>query len=314
MRPLFIVNPRSGGGRTGQVWSGMRGAIERIVGPIDVEPTSGPRHADDIAFTAALQGRETVVAVGGDGSIHEVACGLMRAREKGKEDTRLGILGQGTGGDFRRTLGFEHRLDKYCRAIAGGKTRKVDVGRFSYQAFDGADKIAYFINILSVGMGGLVDRHVAEMGRSMPGALAYFAASLRGLIESEIGHLKCTVRHAGKERVETIATRNIAVCNGRYFGSGMHVAPMADPSDGVFEVVSLGDAPKIKFALTSSRIYTGKHIGHPEVVHFPCDHIQIELENEIVSDRFLLDVDGEPLGKLPITIDVVPGALDVLVP
>lgn len=314
MKPLFIVNPRSGGGRTGAAWDSMRGPIERIVGPIDVAFTSGPRHADDLACEAALDGRETVVAVGGDGSIHEVTCGLMRAREQGKTGTRLGVLGQGTGGDFRRTLGLPHRLDRYCRAIAGGRTRSVDVGRFSYQAEGGTEKNAYFINILSAGMGGLVDQYVAEMGKHVGGTLAYLAASLRGLIHSEVGHLKCTVRHEGKERVETLSTRNIAVCNGRYFGSGMHVAPMADPSDGRFEVVSLGDAPKVKFALTSSRIYTGKHIGHPEVVHFPCDRIQIELENDAVADRFLLDVDGEPLGRLPVTIEVVPAALQVLVP
>lgn len=313
MKPLFIVNPRSGGGRTGEVFESMRRPIERIVGSIDVELTTGPRHANDIALAAALDGRETVVAVGGDGSVHEVTCGLMMAREQGKTGTRLGVLGQGTGGDFRRTLGIEHRLDKYCQVIAGGRTRDVDVGRFSYQAWDGTEKTAYFINILSAGMGGLVDRHVAEMGKHMGGTVAYFAASLRGLVESRIGQLKCTVRHQGKERIETMSTRNIAICNGRYFGSGMHVAPMADAFDGQFEVVSLGDAPKLKFALTSSRIYSGKHIGAPEVIHFPCDRIQIELENESASEHFLLDVDGEALGKLPITIEVVPHALPVLV-
>lgn len=314
MKPLFIVNPRSGGGRTGEVFESMRRPIERITGDIDVAFTEGPRHANDIAFEAAMAGRETVVAVGGDGSIHEVTCGLMLAREQGKDGTRLGVLGQGTGGDFRRTLGIEHRLDKYCQAIAGGREKRVDVGRFSYQGFDAGSKTAYFINILSAGMGGLVDRYVADMGRQMGGTLAYFAASLRGLVESKVGHLKCTVRHKGKERIEEISTRNIAICNGRYFGSGMLVAPMAELDDGQLEVVSLGAASKVKFALTSSRIYTGKHIGHPEVVHFPCDHIQIDLENETAGDRFLLDVDGEPLGKLPITVDVIPGALRVLAP
>ena len=132
------------------------------------------------------------------------------------------------------------------------------------KAGGGVEKTADFINILSAGMGGLLDRHVAEMGKHMGGTVAYFAASLRGLVESKIGQLKCTVRHQGKERVEMISTRNIAICNGRYFGSGMHVAPMADAFDGQLEVVSLGDAPKIKFALTSSRIYSGKHIGAPK--------------------------------------------------
>jgi diacylglycerol kinase (ATP) len=314
MKPLFIVNPRSGSGRTGEVFESMRRPIERITGAFDVAFTERQRHAEDLAFEAAMAGRETVVAVGGDGSIHEVTCGLMLAREQGKEGTRLGVLGQGTGGDFRRSLGLEHRLDRYCQAIVGGRERRVDVGRFSYKAFDGSDKTAYFINILSAGMGGLVDRYVADMGRRMGGTLAYFAASLRGLVESKIGHLKCTVRHRGVERLEEISTRNIAICNGRYFGSGMLVAPMAEVDDGQLEVVSLGAAPKLKFALTSSRIYTGKHIGHPEVVHFPCDRIQIDLENEAAGDRFLLDVDGEALGKLPITVEVLPRALRVLVP
>lgn len=314
MNPLFIVNPRSGGGRTGEVFESMRRPIERIVGAFDVAFTEGPRHASDIAEEAAMAGRETVVAVGGDGSIHEVTCGLMIARERGKTGTTLGVLGQGTGGDFRRTLGLEHRLDRYCQAIAAGRTREVDVGRFTYASFDGGEKTAYFINILSAGMGGLVDQHVAAMSRSMGGTLAYFVASLRGLVESRIGHLACTVHHKGEERTVRFATRNIAICNGRYFGSGMHVAPMADPFDGQLEVVSLGDAPKVKFALASSRIYTGKHLKSPDVVHFPCDRIKIELENKGIEDRFLLDVDGEALGKLPITIEVVPRALRVLVP
>lgn len=330
MRPLFIVNPRAGGGRTGEVFDGMRGTIERLVGEIDVALTERPRHAVEIAKKAAREGRPTVVAVGGDGSIHEVVCGLMQARDRlvgvtqktGEEGPgklpdslpRLGILGQGTGGDFRRTLGIEHRLDKYCEVIAGGRTREVDVGSFSYKSFDGSERRAHFINILSAGMGGLVDQYVAEMGRSIGGTAAYFAASLRGLVQSRIGQLKCTVRQRDEERVVHLATRNIAVCNGQYFGSGMHVAPMADVADGQFEVVSLGAAPKLKFALSSSRIYTGKHIGQPDVVHFPCERITIELENQDAAEHFLLDVDGEPLGKLPITIEAVPRALRILVP
>ncbi|MBK8252283.1 MAG: diacylglycerol kinase family lipid kinase [Polyangiaceae bacterium] len=316
MKPLFIVNPRSGGGRTGRVFDNMRGSIEKIVGPIDVAFTERQRHAADIAKEAAVAGRETVVAVGGDGSIHEVTCGLMQAVEAAgaaKSATRLGVLGQGTGGDFRRTIGIEHRLDRYCEVIAGGKTRDIDVGRFSYQALDGSQQNAHFTNILSVGMGGLVDRYVADMGRSMGGTAAYLFASLRGILESVEGRLKVTVRHAAKEQLQHMNVRLIAICNGRFFGSGMEVAPMADPADGRFEVITMG-GPKMSFILTLPRVYSGKHLSHPDASHFPCDHIEIELENESAGDRFLLDVDGEPLGKLPITIDLVPSVLPVLVP
>jgi YegS/Rv2252/BmrU family lipid kinase len=314
-RPLMIVNPRSSGGKTGRIFDKMRGPIERAIGPFDTIFTERGRHAVEIAREASLLGAELVIVVGGDGSIHEVVNGLMEAKAKGAPGTRLGIIGQGTGGDFRRTLGLEHRLDRYCAAIAGGKTKRVDVGRISYAGHDGAPGAAYFVNILSVGLGGLVDRLVAEASRGLGGTVAYFTASLRGLAQSELGVLECTITHKGETRVEEITTRSLAICNGRFFGSGMMVAPMAALDDGVFEVVDLGKASKARFALVSStRIYKGEHIGHPDVRHFPCEKIKITLKNKAVGDRLLLDVDGEPLGRLPLEIELMPGALEVLAP
>lgn len=313
-RPLLIVNPRSSGGKTGRLFDQMREPISRAIGELDVSFTERGRHAVEIAREAALAGREAVIAVGGDGSIHEVVNGLMEAREQGATRTRFGVIGQGTGGDFRKTLGIEHRLDLYCKAIAEGKTRAIDVGKFSYAAHDGSDQRAYFVNILSVGIGGLVDQLVAEANRSLGGTLAYFSASVRGLLKSEIGVLEATIRHRGEERVERIRTRNLAICNGRYFGSGMHVAPMAKLDDGVFEVVNQGAMSRLKFAMVSSKVYTGEHLQNPEVSHFACDKLTLVLENTEIADRFLLDVDGEPLGRLPITVELVPGAIEVFVP
>lgn len=314
MRPLLIVNPRSGGGKTGELFDRMREPIGRALGEFDVEHTEGPRHASDLARDAALAGRETVIAVGGDGSIHEVANGLMRARAGGAAATRLGIIGQGTGGDFCKTLGLEHRLDQYCAVIARGAVRRIDVGKVSYRTHDGAPAESYFINILSAGIGGLVDRIVSETSKALGGTLAYFRASVRGLVESAVGRLRCTITLEGETRAVELSTRNIAICNGRFFGSGMQVAPMAELDDGLLEVVDLGDAPRLRFAMVSSRMYTGAHIRHPDVRHFRCESIQMELLNQDADDRFLLDVDGEPLGRLPITITVEPRALEVLAP
>ncbi len=314
MKPLLIVNPRSSGGRTGKLFDQMRGPIERALGGVDVALTERGRHAVDLARDAALEGRETVVAVGGDGSIHEVVNGLMEALDRGANATRLVIIGQGTGGDFRKSLGLEHRLDKYCAAIAGGKTRALDVPRFSYVDNEGKPASAIFVNILSAGMGGLVDRYVASAGRSLGGTLTYFMASLRGLINSEIGVLACTITLDGKTREQEITTRNIALCNGQYFGSGMHVGPMAQIDDGLLDVVDLGATSRLHVALTSNRIYSGKHLQAPEVSHFRCEKIRIELQNTQVKSVFALDVDGEPLGDLPIEVEVIKGALSVLVP
>jgi diacylglycerol kinase family enzyme len=94
----------------------------------------------------------------------------------------------------------------------------------------------------------------------------------------------------------------------------MEAAPMAKLDDGAFEVIDLGSAPRLKFMLNTSQIYTGAHMKNPDVKHFRCDHIEVSLVNEAVSDVFLLDVDGEPLGKLPVAVDLVPNAIDVFVP
>ena len=137
-QPLLIVNPHASGGATGRRFDQMRGPIERAIGPFRVALTERPRHALELAREASLAGTSLVIAVGGDGTIHEAVNGLMEAKDRGASGTRLGMIAQGTGGDLRRTVGIEHQLEQYAAVIAGGKTRKIDVGRFSYVTHDGA--------------------------------------------------------------------------------------------------------------------------------------------------------------------------------
>lgn len=313
MKPLVILNPTSQKGKTGELAPELIRVVERYLGPVDRADTEAPRHAIDIAEQAAEEGRPTVIAVGGDGTIHEVVNGLMRARDTDERRRlpRLGVVGQGTGGDFRKSLSLEHRLDRYCAAIASKRTKTIDVGRCRYRDRAGQDVDGFFINILSVGMGGLVDEYVHQSKGSLSGTLAYFNASVRALLKSEVGILDCRITSGGEEREEEIHTRQIAVCNGRFFGGGMEVAPMAELDDGRLHVVSLGAATKAKFALGSLAIYSGKHVDQPQVEVFACERIHIEIRNDSIRDVFPLDVDGEPLGTLPLTIEVVPKALEV---
>jgi diacylglycerol kinase (ATP) len=313
MKPLVVVNPHSNGGKTAERASEILAMLRARLGEIDVVRTERSRHAVELAEAAAAEGRETVVAVGGDGTIHEIVNGLMRARASGHTVPRLGIIGQGTGGDLRKTLGLEHRLDRYLEAIASGRSRGIDVGRFSYVDHRNQPAEAYFVNILSMGMGGLVDQYVATLSRSLPGVLAYFAATARALAESRVGQLRCKLRTGEETREVQLRSRNLAICNGQYFGSGMHVAPMAVPDDGRFHIVSLPARGRLSFALSSLSIYSGKHIALPDVTVLSCEAIDIELDNPEARDRFLLDVDGEPMGKLPISVEVVPKAIEIFV-
>lgn len=314
-KPLVIINPRAGGARGGHSAEALRRIIEDAIGGVDVLETQRPRHAVELAAEAARQGRELVIATGGDGSIHEVVNGLMAAKAEGHDKTTLGIIGRGTGSDLCKTLGLERRLDRFLSTLAARVEHRIDVGRFSYKDPSGQDQTAYFVNILSVGMGGLVDKFVRDTTKWVSGPAAYFIASTRALVRSQVGQLQIRYEpESGAAKEIELATRQIAICNGRYFGSGMHIAPMARVDDGLFEVVDLGAASKLKFATSSSAIYSGAHLKSPDVQHWRCRTIEIVLKNQAANDAFLLDVDGEPLGHLPIRVEVLPAALPVLLP
>ena len=309
MKPLLVVNPQSGGGATGRTFGAMKSTIERALGPVEVAMTERQGHGIDLAREGAVAGHPLVIAVGGDGTLHEVVNGLMVAKSGDygtkARDVRLGIIAQGTGGDFRKTLGLEHRLDKYLDAIKSGNERTIDVGRF-----EGGGKAShYFVNILSAGLGGLVDKYVATTSRALGGKAAYFGATFKALVNARVGNLRVKVTNDGKTESHAIRTFMIAMCNGRFFGGGMHVAPMAKLDDGKLEVVALGATSKVGFALTSGSIYEGKHIGQAGTVHLRGEKITIELANEDAKSVFLLDVDGEPMGSLPLSVEAVPKAL-----
>ncbi|HVH41460.1 MAG TPA: diacylglycerol kinase family protein [Labilithrix sp.] len=311
MKPLLVVNPRSGGGATGRTFGAMRATIERALGEVAVATTERPGHGIELARQGALAGHPLVIAVGGDGTIHEVVNGLMSAKRQSNVSAQLGIIGQGTGGDLRKTLGIEHRLDRYVEAIASGKQRPLDVGKFT----GGGKTDHYFVNILSAGMGGLVDRYVADASRLFGGKAAYFGASLKALLNARLGNVRVTVTNdrgdgrGAQTEEHVIRSFMIAVCNGKYFGGGMKVAPMATVDDGVFEIVALGATSKLGFAMTSGSIYSGEHIGQAGTVHLRGQRVKLELVNDDARDAYLLDVDGEPMGTLPLEIELVPKAL-----
>ncbi len=304
-RPLVIVNPISGGGRAGRSANQVRSILERRLGPVDLAMTKGRAHAIDIAREGVGQGRSLLIAVGGDGTLHEVANGILGAGG----NAAIGYVGQGTGGDFRRSLGIEHRLEAYTEAIASGRERRIDAGRLRYRDPEGATRTRWFVNIVSAGMGGLVDAYVSDTTKALGGKAAYFWASARALFRCRRGRLRCDVTLGDDHHVRRVDSLMMAICNGRYFGSGMHVAPMAKLDDGRFEVVSLNAPNKLAFAVSSRKIYRGAHLSTPAAEHFACDRIAIDLENEEARSTFLLDVDGEPLGGMPLEVQLVPGVL-----
>jgi diacylglycerol kinase family enzyme len=216
----------------------------------------------------------------------------------------------GTGGDFRRSLGLEDRLDRYLEAIASGRERRVDACRVTF-ATEGRDGEAsrWFINVLSVGVGGLVDRYVAGTSRMLPPKLAYLAATVRAVSESAPLSIACTLHRDGALEERVLPAYALAVANGAWFGAGMHVAPHAAIDDGHLDVIAMTAPSRLAFLALGARVYAANHLGEPGVTSLRCDGIDLALEASSKARRALLDIDGEPLGSLPARVRIAPGAL-----
>ena len=325
-RPLVIANPSAGRGRTGRDLSHLLSALRDALGEIDVVTTAGARQATDLAAAAAGERRPLVVSLGGDGTLHEVVNGLMQARGErpgARGETAvlpsLSLIATGTGGDFGRALGITHRVDDYLAAVVSGHERAVDVGLARFTGADGRPVERYWINVLSAGIGGLVDRYAATAPAVVGGRIAYAQAALRGIVMCRRVRLRCRiVLPDGGHGERLLDSHAVAICNGTTFGGGMRIAPMARPDDGLLEVIALETRTRWRLVGKFFTVYAGTHTSEPGVHHFTCRALRLEpLDPPSQPPRsgvFPLDVDGEALGDVPLDVSLIEHALRVRAP
>jgi YegS/Rv2252/BmrU family lipid kinase len=251
---------------------------------------------------AAADGAEQVVAVGGDGTLNEVANGLLALPDERPE---LAVIPFGTGMDFARSHGIPRKLEAAVEVALGGRTATIDAGRVRYTAWDGAEAEAYFANIASAGMSGAVARQANQTTKALGGRISFFAALVRVFAGWRNTELEVDV---GGERRSGKMT-NLIVANGRYQGGGMLIAPEAVPDDGLFDVLVIGDITKRDFVLNVGRIYRGTHLSHPKIELLRGARVSVGAEVPVP-----LELDGEQPGTTPATFEVVPEALRLRVP
>ncbi len=324
--PLFIVNPACGTRSAGQEIASLLARVDHLYGQVTVRYTERRGHASELAFAGVNDGHPLIVAVGGDGTFSEVVNGVLRAGDEATRATQggaggetasgadlppVGLVSVGTGGDFRRTLGIGPGIDGSLEALAAGRDRYVDVVQAEFCGRDGPPTRRYFVNVLSAGLGGLVDRYMESMPSFVSGRAAYYLASLRALAVGKEQRVAMRIEWRGESREETVPAYLVAICNGRWFGGGMDVAPMALPDDGRLEVITVTAPNKFFIAKRMQSVYAGRHLEVPTVHHFPCERIELRLEDQAAESGFLLDVDGDALGSLPLTAEVAPRQLRV---
>jgi YegS/Rv2252/BmrU family lipid kinase len=301
MKTFFVVNPKSANGATGRRWGELAAQIARTLSDFGVEFTKGPMDAAHLARQAVKAGYDCVVAVGGDGTINEVVNGFFEGDKVLNPAVALGVLPRGTGGDFRKTFGWNLDFDAAVRRLKSPDTRPFDVGRLDFVGHDGSKQVRYFANICSFGVSGLVDDEVNRTSKALGGKLSFMWGSLKALTKYK--DQVVNVSFDGRP-TEALAITTLAVANGKFFGGGMKVAPEADVSDGLFDVTIWSGYGLTDFVLKSAAVYSGHHVKWKGTRTLRC--------REVVADsqeKVLIDCDGEQPGSLPCKMTILPAAI-----
>ena len=211
----MIVNPRSGRGLNESKWARVRGALVDGLGELDSAFTGSVRDAAAIARREAEAGRRLIVALGGDGTISEVANGILDAGAGGR--TELGIIPRGTGGDFRRTLELPHDITEAARRIREGQARPLDAGRVHFRGHAGQTLVHHFVNVASFGFSSTVATRANASSKRFGGRIAFLGATLRALVSYDNTDVWLTIGDRPRERRRVLMA---AVGNGRFFGAG----------------------------------------------------------------------------------------------
>ncbi len=300
----FIVNPTAGGGRARRAARAIERRLSRAGVDFRLAETAGRGDALDLAREAARAGADAVVAVGGDGTVHEIVNGLLRAREEQVPLPPFGVVPAGSGNDFvTSAAGTSDALALY-NALRGGALRSVDAGRVEWPGGH-----AYFVNAMGLGIDVEVVRQVERSPR-LPGLAGYLLALARALVG--FSAVPVRLRVDGEEWRGRVMMA--AVSNGARLGGGFRLSPDARIDDGHLDLCIVSRLGAWGVARAVPRILAGTHGTMAAVTMRKGTMIEIERTD---GASLVLQLDGElcDVGPAALTrVAALPGALRLIVP
>lgn len=297
---VCIYNPVSGGGKTKRCLATVRPLLEAAFESFEARPTEGPGHATILCRAALEKGASLIIAFGGDGTTNEVLAGFVD--EDGENcfpGAEIGIIATGTGSDFVRHLG-PASLEQQVQAVIDGPGHAIDYGVAQMVSSDGQPLTRPFLNEASVGVSGLVSKHVQRAPRMFGPAASYVWSSVRSLSE----HRDKGVTMLLEDDVPIRLPLTLAVfANGQYFGGGMWIAPEARCDDGWLDVLYTGGTGKAHFVTLLARVFNGSHVRSSGVRSARSRTVRMVPDDD--RDVVLIALDGEQPGRLPATFHIV---------
>jgi diacylglycerol kinase (ATP) len=288
VKPYIILNPTAG-----SVADAQRTLAElQRLRPSAVSMTKKRGDAEKLSRKAMRAGHRYIVAAGGDGTLNEVVNGIAGAAHR----PRIGLLPLGTGNDFARTLGLSFSVEENIDILRAGKTRAVDIVRVK------SDRARYFINVSAGGFSGIVRNKITPAIKRNWGPLAYIRGAAAAL--PKLHAYKTRIVLDGREELST-AVYNVVIANGRFVAGGLPIAPEADPSDGLLDIILIPKLNPAEVALLAADIILGKHFSNTALVIRRARKIAVRSR-----PGMWFNVDGELVGSAPAEFQIVPRALN----
>ena len=309
--PILIFNPASAAGKTGRRKDEVLRQIADQLGAVDVVETTASGDAIRLARAATDSGRRRLLVGGGDGTLSEVANGVLEATKGGSGGPALGLLPLGSGFDFARSLSLPRDLGGALSVISDGHTLFVDTARVELTESHGSPRSVFVVNEAGAGLSAITIRIVGRFAKRV-GARVGFAA---GAVAAILSHrpTPMTIEVDG-DIAFTGPVSLVVAANGRFFGAGMKIAPQATIDDGLLQVVIIRGMSLPQLLLNLPSLFAGTHGKHPRVSFYAARSMSI---SPVANDSAMpieLDLDGEAYGQAPIHVEVVPSALEIFAP
>jgi YegS/Rv2252/BmrU family lipid kinase len=300
----LIVNPRAGNGRAGRHWARYRAALAEVLPRLEIHTTHRRGEASELAAAAVRAGRRYFIAVGGDGTHHEVVNGLARAAHDQLATLHYALLPIGTGNDWIRTSGTPRRFTDWLATLRAGHFTEQTIGRVQYQQ-DGQHRSRYFANMAGMAYSAFVVREIQQQQPARSGKLLYLWHTLRCLFRYRPQRVHLLLD--GQAHTERVYTLNVGI--GRYAGGGMLIVPHANPAADSLAVTYISDLSIGEVLLNLRRFYDRTLANYDRAVLTHARRIEVRAAGD---GPILLEADGEFLGQTPLTIDLAAGRLRFL--
>lgn len=303
-RVTIILNPASAAGRTSARSSVIVEAIKQTLGrECSIHLTRSQNDAPRATAEAIKQGAGLVIAVGGDGTVHEVVNGFFEQGRLINPECELGIVASGSGRDIAKNVGLPRSWEEQVQCLADGQTRRVDVGCVTFRDMKGQTGAQYFVNECQVGIGGEVVRRVQQFHKRFGGTLAFASESVRALFQYRSPSLSVQL---GEKEMLSGAFLGLVIANGSLMGGGMKLAPHAKLDDGLFDLLAVPDYPLPRRLWSFFKIYRGTHLTVSGMKYLKTEAVKVTSE-----EPTLVATDGELLGTTPCDVAMLKSALKV---